>query len=54
MRRDELPTLPPTDAELEALASFELLMQEAGELDARYAYTSLCLDELMHPAQDPL
>ena len=33
------PTFPPSDAELEGLAAFELMIKEQGELDARYAHT---------------
>jgi hypothetical protein len=43
------PTAPPTDAELEALAAFELMIKEAGEIDARYANVTAILDlELEH------
>lgn len=44
---DDKPTLPPTDAELEALAEFELMIQAWGERDARYVHTSERLDSLL-------
>lgn len=45
--QDEIPTLPPTRAELEALAEFELMIQAWGERDARYVHTSERLDSLL-------
>jgi hypothetical protein len=45
--RDDAPTLPPSDAELESLATFELLIRAFGESDARYVHTSLRLDSLL-------
>lgn len=44
---NEAKTLPPTDAELESLAAFELMIAESGEIDARYAHTSERLDSLL-------
>lgn len=41
------PTAPPPNAELEALAAFELMIQELGEIDARYVHTSDRLDSLL-------
>jgi hypothetical protein len=44
MSQDDRPTNPPTDAELEALAAFELMIKAHGETDARYANVSAILD----------
>jgi hypothetical protein len=44
---NEIATVPPSDAELQALAEFELMIREVGETDARYAHTSLALDSLL-------
>lgn len=43
----ERDTTPPTDAELEALAEFEIMISALGELDARYVHTSDRLDSLL-------
>lgn len=44
---NEAPTQPPTDAELIALAEFEIMIQDIGERDARYVHTSERLDSLL-------